>query len=183
MPPRGGFGGRPGVYAHPGFYGGPGFYPHPGFYPQPYYHPYYWGPGPMLGVGLAAGALAGAAITMHYHHCPSCGSEVSNLARFCPWCRAPQDPVVYAPPAGPMAPGGPAQANVALTVNCPQCSAPAVAGAPYCPHCSADLPANECPNCQSPFAPGAKFCSECGKALPQSAAAPAAAAPVAPPSP
>lgn len=132
----------------------------------------------MLGMGMAAGALTAAAVTMHYHHCPNCGAEVSNLARFCPWCKAPQDPVVYAP-GGTMAPGAPAQANVALTVNCPQCSAPAVAGAPYCPHCAADLPANVCPNCETPFAPGAKFCSECGKPL----ALPAASLPAATPSP
>ncbi len=81
------------------------------------------------------------------HTCKSCGEQVPNVAKFCPWCRAPQ--------------GGPN----ATAAPCPECAGSTVAGAPYCPHCGTKVPSTECSECHATLDPRAKFCSACGKAV------------------
>ena len=83
-----------------------------------------------------------------YRPCIKCGVQIPRVAKFCPWCRAPQ--------------GGAPLSNTL----CPECSGATVLGAPYCPHCSAPIPSTDCKSCDAPLPPQAKYCPECGTKVP-----------------
>ncbi len=50
-----------------------------------------------------------------------------------------------------------------IQASCPDCGAPQVTNAKFCPECGRKLQASShCPECGVKLQPGAKFCADCG---------------------
>ena len=119
-------------------------------------------------------------------HCPNCGQEMLESARFCENCGTPavRQPVgsICARCGSQNQPEAEfcAECGARLGVEvipikafCPQCGAAVKEGAAFCQECGADLNAVTapapfvCPECGEPLTPDAAFCGNCGRVLQQ----------------
>ena len=92
------------------------------------------------GDAQAAGAASTAAA--EGIACPSCHTEVSPGARFCPHCGD----------------------SLVVGDRCEKCESPLAPDAKFCAACGEPVGVTEttCSNCQSKLPPGARFCTQCG---------------------